>query len=85
MNLAVRPVDQWRNLKARWCDHLHDNPTIQICRTDSKIYEHSDEESRAEFIRSDISVNFISCRVVYVYLEFVHICKKNEIPVLSTR
>ena len=30
-------------------------------------------------------MNFISCRAVYVYLEFVHICKKNKIPVLSTR
>ena len=29
-------------------------------------------------------MNFISCRAVYVSLEFVHICKKNEIPVLST-
>ena len=80
----VRLVDRWRNTNAKWCDHLHDNPTIQICRTDNRIYECNDEESKAKFIRNDILVNFISCRAVYVYLEFVHICKKNEIPVLST-
>jgi len=79
----VRPVDWRRNPKARWCEHLRYNPTIQMCRTNNRIYERNDEESRAEFIRNDISVNFISCIAVYVYLEFVHICKKNEIPMLS--
>jgi len=41
--------------------------------------EFGDEENRAEFIRSNISVNLISRRAVYVYLDFVHICKKNKI------
>jgi len=49
-----------------------------------KIYELGDEENRAEFIRSNVSVNFISCRAIYVYLKFIHICIKNEISVLST-
>ena len=41
--------------------------------------EFGDEENRAEFIRSNISVNLISHRAVYVYLDFVHIYKKNKI------
>ena len=49
-----------------------------------KIYELGDEENRAEFIRSIVSMNFISYRAVYVYLEFIHICIKNKISVLST-
>ena len=40
----------------------------------NKIYELDDEENKAEFIRSNVSVNFISCGAVYVYLEFIHIC-----------
>ena len=39
-----------------------------------KIYELGDEENRAEFIESNVSVNFIPRRAVYFYLNFVHIC-----------
>ena len=49
-----------------------------------KIYELSDEENIAEFIESNVSVNFISCRAVYVYLEFIHTYIKDEISMLST-
>ena len=90
MNLVVRPVDRRRNPKARWCDHPDDDPIIQICRMGStwfknKIYELDDEENRVEFIRSNALMNFISYRAVYVYLEFIHICIKVKISVLSTR
>ena len=35
MNPVVQPVDRWKNQKARWHDHLDDDPTIQICRMSS--------------------------------------------------
>ena len=43
----------------------------------NKIYELDDEENKAKFIRSNVSVNIISCRAVYVYLEFIHNCIKD--------
>ena len=49
MNLAVRPVDQWRSSSTRWSDHLDDDPAnLQYKYVEQVVHDVKDMNSGEE-------------------------------------